>query len=329
MIIQKRLFNQIKSKLDANLRLADVIGELLDIGSDSTYRRIRGDKELSFSELSLLCSHFSISVDALLNIKNDSITFKYSSLDLSDIKIYEEYINNVYNLYNTLLKSNKKEFIITAQDIPIFHFMPYTELTFFKLYAWSQTHSKKNISYNQFTSSLNKDSLTKHYQNIFNVYQQVPSSEVWSKHTISPLINLINYYIDLHCFEDKETPLLLCKQLHNLINTIENWAERKYKTYKGIKSNFNLYLSPVDMQNDFIITKNDQVQTTSLKLFTINAIFSNDESFNVETEKWINQIISKSSLLSGTSERERFLFFQVMRSNINNLIEKINNFIIS
>ncbi len=325
MEIQKELFNQIKLKVDPNLRMADVIGELLEIGSDSTYRRIRGTKELSISEMAKLCNHFNISIDSLCNINNGNIPFNYSTLDFADTKAYENYMYNISILYNNLLKSNNKEFIITAQDIPIFHFMPYPELVFFKLYAWNQSYSEKRICFHDFVAQLDREKLTEYYNNIFNVYTQVPSIEVWSLHTILPLINLLSYYIDISCFKDKDTPLLLCYQFIQLIENIEKWASDCCKIHKGIKSDFSLYLSPIDMQNDFIITKSESTKTTSLKLFTINAIFSKDENFNNETEKWIKQIISKSSMLSGASERERFKFFQTIKNRINNLIETIDN----
>jgi len=76
------------------------------------------------------------------------------------------------------------------------------------------------------------------------------------------------------------------------------------------------------MQNDFIIAKAFQNSTTSLKLYTINAVFTTDKAFNEETEKWIDNIKAKSSMLSGTSERERFQFFNQLKIKVQNLIQQ-------
>ena len=74
METQKELFDTIRKKLPTHLRLADVVGDLLEIGSDSSYRRIRGEKELTFSETIRLCSHFDISVDSISGNQNNNIS---------------------------------------------------------------------------------------------------------------------------------------------------------------------------------------------------------------------------------------------------------------
>ena len=58
MIDQKRLFEIVKSKISVQLRLVDVIEDLLGVGSDSAYRRIRGETELTFSEIQKICAQF-------------------------------------------------------------------------------------------------------------------------------------------------------------------------------------------------------------------------------------------------------------------------------
>lgn len=166
MKIQQELFEQIKLKIDPSMKMADVIGDILNIGSDSTYRRLRGTKELSISELFKLCSYFNISIDDLYKLSSENVTFKYTPLDFHDFKKYENYIENISTLYDSLLKSKEKEFIITAQDIPIFHFMPHTELILFKLYAWNQCYMDEYVCFEDFVSKLNKEVLTKYYQQI-------------------------------------------------------------------------------------------------------------------------------------------------------------------
>ncbi len=157
------------------------------------------------------------------------------------------------------------------------------------------------------------------------LFLQIPSTEVWSVHTVEPLLNLLEYNIDLNVFKEKKTVALLCNQFLQMIEKVEVMAMENRKIFKGISTAFNMYLSPIDMQNDFIIATRDYVSVTSVKLFTINAIFTSDKSFTEETEQWIRRIISKSALISGTSERERFKFFRNIKSRIYRLIEKVDN----
>jgi hypothetical protein len=68
-------FNHIKTVLPSNLSLADEIADLLDVSVDSAYRRIRGEKQISFEEIQKLSNHFKISIDKILNLKSDSFLF--------------------------------------------------------------------------------------------------------------------------------------------------------------------------------------------------------------------------------------------------------------
>ncbi len=322
MEIQRRLFEEIKKKLQSNHRLADVIGDFLDISSDSTYRRIRGEKELSMSELEKLCVKFKISVDSLFNHRSDSISFKYTPLNFSSPQVYENYMEEIARLYGSLVKQEHKEFKITAQDIPVFHFLPYIELTFFKVYALYRSLTNETISYEAFVKNFDTEKLRTYYKSITDAFLQIPSTEIWSNHTVEPIINLLSYYYDLSCFESQEMAVLLGKQLLRLIKDVEEKTQTSSKTYKGQVTSYNFHVSPVDMQNDFILTKGLQSTTTSIKLFTINAIFTADEAFNEETEKWFDNTKSKSIQISGTSERERFHFFKEIKSKVQELIQK-------
>ncbi|GHU62212.1 hypothetical protein FACS1894123_02780 [Bacteroidia bacterium] len=71
MEAQKHLFEIIKGHIPDQYRLADLVGELLSVSPDSAYRRIRGEKELSFSELQTICRKFHLSLDEMLNYQSD------------------------------------------------------------------------------------------------------------------------------------------------------------------------------------------------------------------------------------------------------------------
>ena len=73
--VQQVFFQHVKANLAAHLSLVDEVADLLNISNDSAYRRIRGEKPLSFEELKSLCSHYRISLDQLFQLNNDSFLF--------------------------------------------------------------------------------------------------------------------------------------------------------------------------------------------------------------------------------------------------------------
>ncbi len=73
--VQQIFFQHVKSNMAVHLSLVDEVAELLNISNDSAYRRIRGEKPLSFEELKRLCEHYRISLDQLFHLNNNSFLF--------------------------------------------------------------------------------------------------------------------------------------------------------------------------------------------------------------------------------------------------------------
>ena len=74
-MLQDALFTALKSKLQPSESLVDSVAAVLEVSTDSAYRRIRGDKELSLSELLKLSSRYNISLDHLSNNRLDAFCF--------------------------------------------------------------------------------------------------------------------------------------------------------------------------------------------------------------------------------------------------------------
>src|SRR6476661_7613444 len=89
--LQQQLFGYIKN-LQPHLSLADELCDLLDISHDSAYRRIRGEKPLSLSELKVICEKYNIALDQVLQLNSGTVVFRSSdgSSDIRDLKIFLE-----------------------------------------------------------------------------------------------------------------------------------------------------------------------------------------------------------------------------------------------
>ena len=102
--LQQQLFLAIKSKLPRDASVADELAGLLDISTDSAYRRMRGEKTITFEELYTIATHYRISLDQLMNIDNGTIMFQGQFLDKNNFR-FEEYMNKhaaKFGLYEQL-----------------------------------------------------------------------------------------------------------------------------------------------------------------------------------------------------------------------------------
>ena len=323
MEAQKRLFEVIKSKIPDQYRLADVIEELLNVGTDAAYRRIRGETELSFSQLVKICEKFNLSMDEFLNYKSSQgALFSYGPVTLSDQNSFISNLNTLLERFTILKSSAEKEFCFSALDIPFYHFAKFPELVFFKQYVWNDTMSRKSVPYNEFYRDLEKDKIVSIFEKIHNTDMMIPSKEVWTNQTVDTILRLIEHYYEIGAFESKKTVALLLEQLSGLLDMIKQFADDGYKGGER-KTPFNLYLCPVDLESTFMLIRSEKRMFCTVRLSTVNTISTDNEFICMRIQKWFDDLVSKSTQISSISVKERFRFFQASKNKIEELLEKI------
>jgi hypothetical protein len=320
--LQEQLFEQIRANLPEHYLLVDLVAEILSVSTDAAYRRIRGSKTLDIDEIVLLCSHFNLSFDRLFHIDTNQLQCSYSPLELTDKQVYLKYVQKQCKNVSQLKSLPGSEIIFSATDIPFYHLLQFRELIFFKLYAWRQSAYCTQDSFATFLDSIVSDDLLECYRQTTESYRQVPSLEIWTQNTVAHTLKLIEYFYDTGHFTGRETPLLLCEQFMELINTIDGWTEQGIKNSKTHTA-FRLYLTDFFLESSLILLKHDLAMQCTLKLFTINSLNITDQAFCRETHQWLESLIRRSLLISGASEKDRYVFFNGQRQKIKFLMDRI------
>ena len=326
---QIRLFEVIKQKISDRQRLADVIEELLGMSSDSAYRRIRGETELTISELKKICDKFSLSMDEILNYKsNQGALFRYDPVNLMETDVYINRAKRIADSLNNIKSASEKEIIYTARTIPLYHLVLYPELAYLNLYSWSnifQDNAQKSISYDDFCSNLDKERILSAYQQVHHAHMSIPTKEIWTVQTVGVTLKLLEYFYTTRAFGKKNTVLFLLDQLALLIDTVNQYADDGHKGDEQ-KTPFSMYNCSVDMcHNCMLVMKGNQL-SMSLRLHMLNFIETDNEVLCNATIKWQRGLITKSTLISGeSSEMQRFLFFESVKNKIEGLVKKVKN----
>ena len=323
--VQRLLFDQLKSHAPSNISLIDILSDLLNISNDAVYRRLRGDKRLDVDELVKICTHFNISFDTLSGSQPQSLQFNYLALDLSNTNVYKQYMRQLLVNFTALSKAKDKEVFFTAIDIPMFHFLPFTELTLFKVYSWSSSIGAFTGSFGEFYQLTKDDELLEIYKQLDALYRCIPSVEIWTEGTFDAILRLIDYHFESGCFSSKEEALHLCSQLLEMVAQTNKWSVRGFKDELIGKVPYKLYLSGIELENNFVVMKRDNAVSCIIKLYTINSMTTTNSAFCNESLKWINNAILKSTLISGASQKESFKFFNLLTQKVRYLIERIEN----
>ncbi|MHC8949757.1 hypothetical protein [Sphingobacterium hungaricum] len=321
MKTQKLLFDEIKKKIGVADLWASQLSELLCLSRDAIYRRERGEVLLNIRELHLICATYGIDLGMLADDISSKITFDFVNINLSQIDKYRSYLERIKFLLIKLVNAKKREILFCADDIPIFHFMHFPELTYFKLYVWSQSLRNLEISlqYEDFVNEMKKSTLEPLFQELHDLYLGIPSREIWTTSTIQPFLTQLDYYEQIGSFALTTTKFLLVEQMKSLLLNLQNWTLNKYKN-KDIR--FDLYLTPVSLGISQMLCIYDGKFTASLKLYTINSITTTNSNYIKENLQWMKAIMNKSTCLSRTSEKDRIQFFKSMQKQVDSVWSK-------
>lgn len=328
--IQEKLLARVKRLLPENISLADTLSDLLGISTDSVYRRLRGETSLSIDEVSMICDHFRISFDELNTLENSSsVTFTFSPLLTVDD--YKGYLRSIRDDMVQFSKVPGSTITWAAEDIPIFHHFRYPFLGTFKVYYWfhciihTDEHKDK-----PFNPGLIDEEIKSLCEEIYSLYARIPSVEIWTDLTVASLFVQVDYVWQSGLFERKEDALEVCSLIEQQINKLQKEAELTYKLGFNDEpvlgeDSFRLYHSDIEIGNNTIFVTMGENKILYLTHNTMNKIVTLNRQFCDSTEKWINNLKKKSTLISGVSEKQRYQFFNRIRAQLKTLENKIRN----
>ncbi len=319
--IQVTLFQDAKNICHDKASFVEDISDLLCVSTDAAYRRIRGEKRISIDEFVTICLKYNISPNRYFNNNTKDVPFVFTKMTTDIFHEYSKYMEALLSNFELLINSENPEIITLANDIPIFHLLNYPQLGIFKVYSWAIGSGKFEGNFEEFIERLDDTlDINNVYSQLFNKYNQIPSVEIWTRQTIDPIIRLIDYYYQSGNIKSADMALSLCNDLLKLIESLKLQCN---SSIKNECTQFLFYLSDMEIDNTFIMLKNDANITCILKLYTIKSMNTRDKVFCDETLSWITNMIRNSTLISGTSQKDSFRFFNSMIQRVNFLIERI------
>jgi hypothetical protein len=326
--LQFQLIEKIKRNLPANTLMAEEIADLLGVSSDSVYRRIRGETALTIDEVYKLCTHYKISFDSLCSGESDVVSFQYDSFHFSETG-FKKYLVSIRDHLKQISATPGTQIIYLAEDLPLFYYFKYHELVAFIMYYWMKSLiGVPNFENKKFDPNIISPELFEIGSEICDLYFESSSVEIWTDGTIDSLIKQIEYCWESGHFVEKQDALTICQQLKNEIDFVQTLASRGNKLNISVPDkqtgNYQLFQCELGTGNNCILIANGENKAVYITHHTFNKLLTTNKGFCTETEEWLNGLIRKSILLSGTSEKQRYQFFNGLQKKLDQLVEKIN-----
>ncbi len=323
--LQQQLFGYLKEHIPPHISLVDELCDLLDLSHDSVYRRIRGEKPITLTELKRICEHYHLSIDQLLQLENDSVLFDAPGMN-GKPGTFTDYMKGMLRQFKYFNSFTNREMYYLCKDSTFWSFFFFPELAAFKTFFWSKTINNqpdlrdKSFSYEEFPFTDCFDL----GQQVLKEFNQIPCVELWNNESIHSTINQIAFYKDAGNFRSKKDLELVIGALHQMVAHLQLQAEKGVKFMPGdtdvsYKAPIQFYVNELILGNNTMTMKLDGMPLTMVTYSVFHYLLTRDPRFYTKVMASFDTLLGRSTLISKTGEKDRNRFFNSMRQKVNSL----------
>lgn len=311
--LQDRLFQQIKVNLSPNLSLVSEVTDVLGVSTDSAYRRIRGETELTLTEAVKLASRFQIPLDTLDGMDGSSVTFQYAAN--SGSFNLERFMTGLENDLNQIGKLVEPEVTFFSREIPFFNYFQFPELAGFKFFVWQKMIlGLEEMDGVKFKLTETDPSLQEKGQRILSRYVRIPTIEIWNEDGLRTSMQQILFFLESGYFADPNDAFILIDRFADLAEHARQQANKGFKFVHGTDpggdpDNFQLYYNEAILPQNIVFIKTQGRSSVFLDHNILSYFRTTNPQFCMHTYSLIEEVMKKSQLISRVAEKDRNRFF--------------------
>ncbi|MCZ8155675.1 MAG: hypothetical protein O9264_06130 [Leptospira sp.] len=224
------------------------------------------------------------------------------------------------NLVNSF---SKKHVYFLVKDMPPFHHYYHPLLAGFKFFFWMKSIlDMENLKNEIFSTDKNHFAPFQEItQKILRVYNRVPTSEIWNEESLNTTLRQIEVYQEMGLIANSEITLQLYHCVLEVIDHLEKMAENGKKSILGQSpasdsAEYRLYVNEIVLGDNTFMAEIGDTQITYLNHSVMYFVGSVDQKFNESMFRNLENLMKKSTLISGTGEKERKQFFNKLRKKV-------------
>lgn len=314
--LNAELINAVKEKLPKTENIATTLMDILFIGKEAVYRRLRGEVTFTLAEAALISKKLNISLDSIIGT-----SFKNSALfDLNIVKPADP-----FETYSSILDGHIARFRKAGNDplsemgtssniIPMALSLKYETLSKFRLFKWM--YQIDNSRCKHFEEIIIPLKLLQKQQEFARLASHIHEIYyIWDSMIFSNLANDIRYFRQVHLLSDEDKELIKTDLLL-LIDELEVMANHgRNKTGNEVK----IYISNINMEATYSYLEAEQLQVSMMRIYSINSVITQDYEMFLNLKKWIQSLKKFSTLISDSGEMQRVSFIKQQRKIIESL----------
>lgn len=324
----KLLLENLTSALPEHMTINQALIRELKINKDAASRRINGKTPFTYDEVCILSKAYGVNLLPAQSEQHSNVVFGYTPFKSKSIEDSKHFFQTISNLLYKLNTHEHKQLYHIAPEVPVYHYYNYPRLLNFKLFYWGKylLNDEYYIKRILHEAQINAQ-VIEHAAKAYEQYCLVPSVEIWTPQTIQTVLSQIQFCIETGDFLNKNEVFLVLDEVSNMVQRIKRMAEENNKAFdfdKKIQVPFQFYKMAVNINTTSILAEMDKQRIVLQPFNSINFMNTTQPDFCEENLAWIQNMQSKSSLLSGAGIIERQKYFSFVAKQINDFKERLN-----
>lgn len=321
---QKEFLQNIQKHI-APINLAHVLETQFHFSPSAAYRRINGEKPLTFDEISWLLTNYPVSLES--SLRPNLIRYTVPALHAQP-QSPSAYLDLIEKDLTVLAAEPDCLIQYMANEIPFFYYLLSPELAYFKLYMWSFTvweiEGKANEPFDM--EAFRKDvHLNNQIKRLIVLYSSIASEEIWNVNMLDTTLTQIQYCRDANRFKNTTDADFLVDILRGLLNKLKDIvrSSKKLNPYQASAlTAFNhVWYNEIFHNNMFVITNLPYAHILYSAFDVPNFIKSVEPAMTEYGTLFFNRTRHLSTPLdSPSNSRQATHFFYKLEGRIDNFV---------
>lgn len=308
--LHEKFVSYLTGKFSKHSELVYFVADKLNIEKESASRRLSGKVNFSIREMGILAREFNMSLDRLLYQDHPNYVMLFQ-LDYPRAKLsFDVMIGFIEQSVENLRRMSKEatQIGMVFDSLPIEFFAPYPDLCRFLYFKWGY-YFIGGPEFKQYASwqiPPRLEALNKEMLGLYGSYES--AVYIWDNSVIWNLANEIRFMLEVNVITREDTEAVKA-DIFRLLNDLEKVASGE-KAGNIALDNSDFHTSAINIGITVAHIKNENKAVCFLK----NSFFHTYASENPElceyVAAWIESMKKITTLISGSGEKERMLYFR-------------------
>lgn len=314
--LHERLVNELKLRIPNNVELVNVLSDILCIGKEAIYRRLRNEVQFSLEEASVIAYDIGFSLDSLNGVSSLKRPFAFKIANYSEPqKADYEVVNEFVEFLEYIKDEPDTEVGTAAKLIPNALHLCHPYITRFYLFKWMyQYDSRKPTKKYEYVRGTDRmleilDKMTDMLMHIKKSYY------IFDKKIFENFVDDVRYFNNIGLINNDDVALIK----NDLYSCLENINQLASKGVNSLGNKTEIYLSNLNFEAGFSYVSSKYYKLSNIRAFTMYDISSSDLVTYDYSLEWMQSLKRASSFISESGEIERLNFFKKQYKIIDNL----------